>query len=788
MQREVYEQPGALYLGRPLDTPSSPWLVLSRSLVTHAVIVGMTGSGKTGLGAVLLEELAIDGVPAIVIDPKGDLGNLLLTFPSLEPSAFAPWLGEGEEAAVVAARHAEGLARWGQDGARVARFAGSVERVLYTPGNASGRPLSLLPPLGQPAPGTDPEVLRERALATASGLLTLVGMDPDPAQSPEHALLATILLVTWMAGGGLDLAGLLRTIQVPPFTALGAMDLESAVPSLARGALAARLNNAFASPAMAGFLSGEPLDVARLLHTAEGRPKLSILSLAHLSDADRMFFVTVLLGEVLAWMRAQSGTSSLRALLYMDEVFGYLPPVANPPSKTAMLTLLKQARAFGLGVVLATQNPVDLDYKGLSNAGTWMLGRLQTERDKLRVLDGLESAAGAAGRGLDRAAMDTLLSGLAPRQFLCHSVHERGPRVVESRWALSYLRGPPSRDEMRRLTSGQGGASSAAGVSASAASQAPGSAVGVSAAAAWGAAPLATSRPVLGTGVRERFFVRADLPQPREYRAGLLCTAGVRYVEARSGLDAWLTPSLLAPLSEDGPAWSDAWFLGGEVPLAEVPLEGARFGPLPSAAARPAAYKAWEKSAVTHILRDRPLVLAAAPQLGLVAKIGEAREAFVARAAHALHEGRDHELEALAQKWQPKIDRARANLERAERELAEASTDGAVTMLTSGVEIGATVLGAMFGGRRRSVGAGVARAARSARSVARRRANKEAAEAEVRSCREGLARLEARVKAALEEIRASWRPESLEISDKRVGARRADLRIERLELCWVPIP
>ncbi|MBX7195704.1 MAG: DUF87 domain-containing protein, partial [Sandaracinaceae bacterium] len=467
MRPEDFEQLGAFYLGRPVGDPTTPLLLPSRHLVTHGVIVGMTGSGKTGLGAVLLEEAAIDGIPAIVIDPKGDLGNLLLTFPSLDAASFAPWVAPGDDPSAIAARHAQGLAEWGEDGARIARFAGSVERVLYTPGSTMGRPLSLLPSLGTPAPGTDPEVLRERALATASGLLTLVGIDPDPVKSPEHALLSTIFLQTWTAGRGLDLVSLLRAIQTPPFSSLGAMDLESVVPAKARSALAVQLNNAFASPAMAGFLTGEPLEAARLLYTPEGRPKLSILSLAHLSDADRMFFVTVLLGEVLAWMRAQSGTQSLRALLYMDEVFGYFPPVANPPSKTAMLTLLKQARAFGLGIVLATQNPVDLDYKGLSNTGTWMLGRLQTERDKLRVLDGLESAAQASGQGMDRAQMDALLSGLAPRTFLLHSVHERAPRVFQSRWALSYLRGPLSREEMKRLSAGSAGAVGASPVGAS---------------------------------------------------------------------------------------------------------------------------------------------------------------------------------------------------------------------------------------------------------------------------------------------------------------------------------
>jgi hypothetical protein len=686
-----------------------------------------------------------------------------------------------------------------------------VERVLYTPGSTMGRALSLLPSLGTPAPGTDAEVLRERALATASGLLTLVGIDPDPVKSPEHALLSTILVTTWSRGGGLDLVSLLRAIQSPPFTMLGAMDLESVVPAKTRTALAVQLNNAFASPAMAGFLSGEPLDAARLLYTPEGRPKLSILSLAHLSDADRMFFVTVLLGEVLAWMRAQSGTSSLRALLYMDEVFGYFPPVANPPSKTAMLTLLKQARAFGLGVVLATQNPVDLDYKGLSNTGTWMLGRLQTERDKLRVLEGLESAASASGQGLDRAQMDTLLSGLAPRTFLYHSVHERSPRLFQSRWALSYLRGPLSRDEMRKLATAAPIAtptSAPIATPASAPIATPASAPIATPAStpiatpastsplppAGGAgggdarAPLSASRPVLPPNLRERFLARADVPQPREYRAGLLCTASVHYAEAKSAIDTWLTPSLLAPLTDDGPDWTSAWFLGtGEVPLLDAPVDGARFGALPGGATRPASYKTWEKSAVAHLLRDRPLVVPYAPQLALVGKVGESREAFLARATHALHEGRDDELEALAGKWQPKIDKAKDKLERAKRKLSEASADGTTTMLTSGVEIGATVLGAMFGSRRRSVSAGVARAARSARSVAKRSASKEAAEAEVKACEEELTRLETNVKAALDEIRATWKPENLEIVDKSVTAKKADLRIERLELCWVPV-
>ncbi|MCA9086899.1 MAG: ATP-binding protein, partial [Planctomycetaceae bacterium] len=209
----------------------------------------------------------------------------------------------------------------------------------------------------------------------------------------------------------------------PPFDRIGVIGLENFYPQADRFQLAMLLNNLLASPGFSSWMEGESLDIQKMLYSPDGKPRFTILSIAHLSEAERMFFVTIFLNEVVSWMRAQSGTSSLRAILYMDEVFGYFPPTANPPSKTPMLTLLKQARAFGLGVVLATQNPVDLDYKGLSNAGTWFIGRLQTERDKARVLDGLEGASAAAGHAFDRRQMEVILSGLGSRVFLLNNVH-----------------------------------------------------------------------------------------------------------------------------------------------------------------------------------------------------------------------------------------------------------------------------------------------------------------------------------------------------------------------------
>ena len=472
-EESVVEQPfeklGAFYLGRVQDleagkTTSEYLLYDAKDLTTHALCVGMTGSGKTGLCVSLLEEAGIDGIPAIVVDPKGDIGNLLLTFPQLRPVDFRPWIDESEAARqgqspdefaeVTAHRWRQGLADWDQDGARIERFRSAVDLAIYTPGSSAGLPLTVLRSFVAPSPTIieDVDAFRDRVASAAAGLLALLGIDIDPVRSREFILVSSLLDQAWRKGRDLDIASLIQEIQTPPFQKIGVMDINTFYPKKDRVELSMALNSLLASPSFSGWLEGEPLDIKRLLYTPQGKPRISILSIAHLSDAERMFFVTILLNELLAWVRSQSGTPSLRALFYMDEVFGYFPPVANPPSKTPMLTLLKQARAFGVGMVLATQNPVDLDYKGLSNCGTWFLGRLQTERDKARVLDGLEGASSQAGAQFDRRQMDTILSGLSGRMFLMNNVHEEEPVVFHTRWAMSYLRGPLTRDQIRTLT------------------------------------------------------------------------------------------------------------------------------------------------------------------------------------------------------------------------------------------------------------------------------------------------------------------------------------------------
>ncbi|MCA9477055.1 MAG: ATP-binding protein, partial [Nitrospira sp.] len=400
---------------------------------------------------------------AIVIDPKGHIANLLLTFPDLHGQTFLPALNPDDAkkkeltpeafADKEAAKWKAGLESWGQDGARIARLRDAAEFLIYTPGSTAGLPVSILQSFSVPSPKIleDTELLGERISTTVTSLLNLVGIDADPLQSPEHILLSNILQTSWMAGQDLALASLIQAIQNPPFSKLGVMDLESVFPSKDRFGLAMRFNNLLGAPGFSAWLEGQPLDINHILYSATGKPRIAIFSIAHLNDTERMFFVSLLLTQMVSWMRTLSGTTSLRALLYMDEVFGFFPPVKNPPSKAPMLTMLKQARAFGLGVVLATQNPVDLDYKGLGNTGTWFIGRLQTERDMARVLDGLEGAAATSAGGFDRKRMEQILSGLGNRIFLLNNVHDDGPEIFETRWALSYLRGPLTRTQIKTL-------------------------------------------------------------------------------------------------------------------------------------------------------------------------------------------------------------------------------------------------------------------------------------------------------------------------------------------------
>lgn len=609
-----YEKLGSFYLGKKYDLPQRKLLEEivnydAKDLTTHAMCVGMTGSGKTGLCLALLEEAAIDGIPAICIDPKGDLGNLLLTFPQLEPEKFQEWLEESEAsrqgitlpelAKKTADRWRSGLAEWQQEPERIAKFKDAVDIAIYTPGSNAGLPMTVLRSFDAPAKEVvnDPDLFRERIAGAASGLLTLLGIEADPLTSREHILLSNIFNDAWTKGQSLELGSLIRLIQTPPISKIGVFDLESFLPASERMKLAMSLNNLLASPSFAGWLEGQPLDIKSLLYTPSGKPRLSILSIAHLNDAERMFFVTIFLNELLGWMRTQPGTSSLRALFYMDEVYGYFPPTAKPPSKPPMLVLLKQARAFGLGIALATQNPVDLDYKGLANIGTWFLGRLQTERDKARVLEGLEGAAQQAGAKFDRNAMEQTLAALGNRVFLMNNVHDDGPTVFQSRWALSFLRGPLSRQDIQKLMNDRKQATAAATAT-------PNVPAGVPSATAPAAPPVVkaaaqTGRPILAADVIERFVEAARTPGNKTaliYRPMLLGNASCHYVKGNVGVDTWIDSSWLAcqggAIADD--VWEDASKLSGAAwELLKEPDPQYGFEELPDAFLAGRNYKRW---------------------------------------------------------------------------------------------------------------------------------------------------------------------------------------------------
>src|SRR5437867_5839625 len=494
--------PQGLYLGKEVDprtgTLGARLDLDPTDLLTHGLIVGMTGSGKTGLAIALIEEALKQGVPVIAIDPKGDLGNLLLLFGGLDAASFAPWIDpeaarrEGKEvqaaATEVAAAWKKGLAEWGLSGADVAAQKKCREATIYTPGSTAGVPLNILQSLEAPSVPFESaeEDLRDEIAGIVSGLLGLLRIEADPLRSREYILLSTLIEQAWRAGKGLSLETLIPAVADPPFDKLGALSLESVYPRQERNELVLALNNLLASPGFETWREGEPLDIARLLRAADGRPRLSIVYTAHLSDEERLFVTALLLDKVKTWMRRQGGTTQLRALVYMDEIYGYFPPhPANPPTKRPLLTLLKQARAQGVSVVLATQNPVDLDYKGLANMGVWMVGRLQTTQDRERLKEGLLDA------GMDAARLETLLDATRKRVFLLHDVHRAAPVLLHSRWALSYLRGPLTRDEIARLMAGRGAKAS-----------------GAAAASAAGPGPAEAGPPVLPAPFHHNYFSR----------------------------------------------------------------------------------------------------------------------------------------------------------------------------------------------------------------------------------------------------------------------------------------
>ena len=804
-----YEKLGLFYLGRPYDLAAKApreGLILydSRDLVTHAVCVGMTGSGKTGLCLALLEEAAIDGIPALIIDPKGDLANLLLTFPHLSPSEFRPWINEDDArrkgvtpdafAAFEAERWASGLATWQQDAARIARLREAADAVIYTPGSQAGVPVSVLRSFAAPPREVrdDHESMRERVGTTATSLLGLAGIEADPIRSREHILISTILDAAWREPRDLDIAALIQLIQSPPVAKVGVLDVEAFFPAKDRFGLAMALNSLVAAPGFSAWMEGEPLDIQRLLYTPAGKPRLAIFSIAHLNDAERMFFVSLLLAETIGWMRTQPGTTSVRALVYMDEIFGYLPPVANPPSKAAMLTLLKQARAYGVGMVLATQNPVDLDYKALSNAGTWFVGRLQTERDQLRVLDALEGASATGGASFDRQQASGVIAALGNRVFLMHNVHEDAPEIFESRWAMSYLRGPLTRAQIKTLMDPR--RSEFTGEAAQDPRRArlqsglqregtglEGQAAGPS------VSRRANTQPILPPEIRQ-FFTPA--PGAADYEPRLLGAAQVRFTDAKKNVDETrqvvvVTPITDAAVGVDWTVAAEADFATDD--LANHPAAAASFGDLPRAAQQAKNYATWTKSFGTWLAREQALELVRSPSLDVVSKPNESERDFRVRLQQAAREARDARVAALRQKYAPKLQALQERLRRAEQAKAREQEQVTSSRMQVGISLATTVIGAMFGrkalsastlGRATTAARGVSRSMKESQDVARAGDSVAAVQAQIQE-------LEASVNADIAAAEAAHSSADDTLETIRLKPKRGGVEVTLVALVWV---
>ena len=802
MSTKSYEKLGAFFMGRPYDLETDEpgdGVVLydSKDLVTHAVCVGMTGSGKTGLGIGLLEEAAIDGIPSLVIDPKGDMGNLLLTFPELAPEQFRPWINEDdarrknltpdEHAAAQAELWRNGLASWDQDGERIRRLREAAEFTIYTPGSEAGQPISIVSSFAAPSAAllADGDLYRERIATTTTSLLSLLGIDADPIRSREHILLSTLLDHQWKQGRDADLGGLIQLIQSPPIQRVGVLELDSFYPAKDRFELAMQLNNLLAAPGFQVWMKGQPLDIGSLLHTDSGKPRVAVVSIAHLSEAERMFFVSLLLNETVGWMRSRPGTTSLRAVLYMDEIFGFMPPVAEPPSKKPLLTLLKQARAYGLGVVLATQNPVDLDYKGLSNTGTWFLGRLQTERDKARMMDGLE---GLGGDRLGRAELERILSGLGKRKFLLHNVHEKGPVIFETRWVMSYLRGPLTRQQIGRLMEGRKQASPAprppAAVSDPARRVAPPEPVP---AAAPATPSPGAARPVLDPGVPQVFLPLRDDPAGMVYRPALLGLGRVSYVDRKSRETLRTDErSLLLPLD---PEMLDVdWQAAEESGLAEADLErqaeeGLSWGELPGAAGKPKSYDRWKRDLATMLYRGSSLDLYKSATYGLVSEPGETERDFRVRLGEQAREKRDEEIDELRRKNRSQVEKLEGRIRKARQTVEVQAEQVSQQRMRTAINFGSTLLAAFTGrsfrGSAGSALGSLGRTSKEKQDVRRAQETVEALTAEV----EELAR---ELEEQIEELEDRFDPAAEELTTQSVRPRKSDIEVRLVALAWCP--
>jgi len=821
----MMETNGKFYLGRFFDlqqakTTEQPLLYEPGDLTTHAVVVGMTGSGKTGLCIDLLEEAALNNIPALMIDPKGDITNTLLHFPDLLPQDFQPWVNPDQarragktmdQAAADAAQvWKQGLADWGIDPERIMKLKNSAQFAIYTPGSDAGIPVNILASLKAPSLTweSNKETLREKISGTVIALLGLVGLqDIDPVRSREHILLSNIFENAWKQGKDLDLGELILQTQAPPFTKLGVFDVNTFFPEKDRFELAMMLNNILAAPAFQVWIEGQPLDIPSLLYTPEGKIRHSVFYISHLSDTERMFFVTLLYSAVETWMRSQTGTTTLRALVYFDEIFGYLPPVANPPSKQSMLRMLKQARAFGVGQVLVTQNPVDVDYKALSNAGTWMIGKLQTDQDKQRLLDGLDSAMAGS---LDRAEYDRLISTLGKRVFLLHNVNAKGPVLFQTRWAMNYLTGPLTRTQIPELNKLAGAILMAAmtgeGISQPTVATGQGSPVQTlppgSTAVAKGGGDFSSTRPAIPSGIDEYFipnnltFTQAFKAAGRElpadalnqgliYHPIILSQASARLVNLKYKLDidVYKTALVENPDRRGVIRWDN--FPADKIEpstLEQAPDPEARFTSPEAPLNDVKLMNSLQKDFLEWVYRGSEVMIRANEELKLYATPEMSEGEFHTQCSEAAREACEAEIKKATATFDTRLRTLKDKLDREQRELEQDKSDLSSRKLEEAGNVAETVAGLFGLGRKRSFSTSLSKR----RMTSQAKSDVDESIEAIKDIQEQIASIETEKTAAIQAVNDKWGEVANQITEIPISAQKNDIRLDFFGVAWMP--
>ena len=799
-----FEKLGSFYLGKEYDIKNNKLtdnLVMydSRNFTTHAVCIGMTGSGKTGLCIDILEEAALDNIPAIIIDPKGDITNLLLTFPELKKENFSPWVDpdeanrKGMSIEEYAQQQAEmwkkGLSDWGQDEKRIKMLRDSTDFLIYTPGSEAGTPVSILHSFDAPSTSweDESELIREQIQGIVSGILGLIGIEADPINSREHILLSNIFEYFWSKNQNLDIGKLILSIQNPPFRTLGVFEIDTFIPNKDRMALSMKLNSLIASPSFKNWLEGQPLDISEFMKNKDGKPRHSIFYIAHLNDSERMFFVTLLFNQIISWMRKQSGTNSLRTIIYMDEIFGYFPPVANPPSKKPLLTLLKQARAFGVGIILATQNPVDLDYKGLTNTGTWFIGRLQTERDKQRLLEGLDTISSSSKGSLNREEIDKLISNLGKRVFILHSVHENTPVIFQTRWAMSYLRGPLTKNEIKSLMKNK-----IPEVPVSSSKSIVSNEISID--------KTTTSRPTISSEIQQVFIpltkssnlVMQEIKNKNQsqisfetanliYNPGALGKALIHYQDKITDLREDLEKTLILRSSE-----LMNWEKSEEIKISNLltkPEANAKFGEISGNINDSKDFNELKKNFADFIFYNSNFKLYHSPLIKIYSKPRESKSDFILRITQMARERRDEEVDKIEEKYSKDLQKLKEKLERSQEVLLKKQATVNSLKQEAMVSAGESVI-KIFMGRRSTTSASKAmNKYQKSKTVA---IDIQEAQKDIETLNKEMELLENKLKIEVESIKERREKEISEIKEVLIQPKKSDIEVKIVSLAWIP--